>query len=96
MNYDAFAQAPLPPSHAILWIDLGGKASPLSFGYYDVMHTARLNYYPGQKNCYIREIHEVDLEFNHVISCDIELRFDIDATRGICASRACVADRSRC
>ena len=31
-----------------------------------------------------------------MISCDIELRFDIDATRGICASRARVADRSRC
>ena len=44
-------------------------------------------YYPGQKNRYSREIHEVDLQFDHVISCDIERRFDIDATRGICASR---------
>ena len=45
------------------------------------------NYYPGQKNRYSREIHEVDLQFDHVISCDIELRFDINATRGSCASR---------
>ena len=29
---------------------------------------------------YSREIHEVDLQFDHVISCDIELQFDIDAT----------------
>ena len=35
-------------------------------------------YYPGQKNRYSREIHEVDLQFDHVISCDIELRFDIE------------------
>ena len=45
-----------------------------------------------QKNRYNREIHEVDLQFDHVISCDIELRFNIDATCGICASRARVAD----
>ena len=45
-----------------------------------------------QKNRYNREIHEVDLQFDHVISCDIELRFNIDATHGICASRARVAD----
>ena len=32
------------------------------------------------------------IQFDHVISCDIELRFDIDATRGICALRARVAD----
>ena len=35
-------------------------------------------YYPSQKNRYSREIHEVDLQFDHVISCDIELRFDIE------------------
>ena len=52
-------------------------------------------YYPGHKNPYSREIHEADLQFDHVISCDIELRFDIDAIRGLCASRARVADRSR-
>ena len=46
-----------------------------------------MSYYPGQKNRYSREIHEVDLQFDHVISCDIERRFDIDATCGICASR---------
>ena len=39
---------------------------------------------------------EVNLQFDHVISCDIELRFDVDATRGICASRTHVADRSQC
>ena len=55
-----------------------------------------LCYYPGQKNRYSREIHEADLQFDHVISCDIELWFDIDATRVLCASRAHVADRSRC
>ena len=38
-------------------------------------------YYPGQKNRYSREIHEVDLQFDHVILCYIELRFDIDVTR---------------
>ena len=53
-------------------------------------------YYLGQKNRYNREIHEADLQFDHMISCDIELRFDIDATRGLCALRARVADRSRC
>ena len=51
---------------------------------------------PWPKNRYSREIHEIDLQFDHVISCNIELRFDIDAARGICASRAHVADRSRC
>ena len=51
-------------------------------------------YYLGQKNRFSREIHEVNLQFIHVITCDIERRFDIDATRGICASRARVADRS--
>ena len=45
-----------------------------------------------QKNRYNREIHEVDLQFDHVISCDIELRFNIDATHGICASPARIAD----
>ena len=40
----------------------------------------------AKKNRYSREIHEADLQFDHVISCDIELRFDIDATRGHCAS----------
>ena len=53
-------------------------------------------YYPGQKNCYSQEIHEADLQFDHVISCDIKLRFNIDATHSLCASRARVADRSRC
>ena len=46
-------------------------------------HTTTL----AKKNRYSREIHEVDLQFDHVISCDIERRFDIDATRGISASR---------
>ena len=41
-------------------------------------------------------MHEGDLNLHHVVSCDIELRFDISATRGVCASRARVADRSRC
>ena len=50
----------------------------------------------AKKNRYSREIHEVDLQFDHVISCNIELRFDIDVTCGICMSRARVADRSRC
>ena len=54
------------------------------------------HYYPGQRNRFSREIHEVDLQFDHVVSCDTELRLDIDATRGICASRARVVDRSRC
>ena len=40
-------------------------------------------YYPGQKKRYSREIHEADLQFDHVISCNIELRFHIDATRGL-------------
>ena len=53
---------------------------------------------PWPKKRYSWEIHEADLQFDHVISCNIELRFDIDATRGLrlCASRALVADRSRC
>ena len=60
--------------------------------------TGSRKYYPGQKNRYSREIHEVDLQVDHVISSDIERQFDIDATRVICASRARVAlaDRSRC
>ena len=49
----------------------------------------------AKNNRYSREIHEVDLQFDPVISCDIELRFDIDATRGSCASRACVATCTR-
>ena len=48
------------------------------FGAYGQLHI----YYPGQKNRYSREIHEADLQFNHVMSCDI------DATHGICAPRA--------
>ena len=28
-------------------------------------------YYPGQKNRYSRDIHEIDLQCDHVISCDI-------------------------
>ena len=39
---------------------------------------------------------EVDPQFDHVMSCDIELRFNIDATRSSYASRSRVADRSRC
>ena len=50
----------------------------------------------AKKNRYSREIHEVDRRSDHVISCDIELRFDSDSTHGCCASRARVADRSRC
>ena len=30
-----------------------------------------LIYYPGQKNRYSRDIHEIDLQCDHVISCDI-------------------------
>ena len=45
---------------------------------------------PWEKNRYSREIYEAD----HVISCDIELRFDIDATRVLCASRPHVASMS--
>ena len=45
----------------------------------------------AKKNRYSREIHEVDLQFDHVISCDIKPRFDIDWTRG-----SELADRSRC
>ena len=47
-----------------------------------------LLYYPGQKNRYSREIHEVDRRSDHVISCDIKLRFDSDlATRLAVAAR---------
>ena len=51
---------------------------------------------PWPKNRCSRKIHAVDLLFDHVISCEIELLFDIDATRGTCASRARDADQSRC
>ena len=52
----------------------------------------------AKKPRYSREIHDVDPQFDHVISCHVKLRFDIDATRGmhICALRARVADRSQC
>ena len=43
----------------------------------------------AKKNRHSREIHEVDLQFDHVISCDIELRFDVDATCGIQVSAHC-------
>ena len=33
-----------------------------------------------KKNGYSRKVQEVDLQFDHVISCNIELRLDIDAT----------------
>ena len=73
----------------------GGGRNYNMFGAYGLLHITGM-YYPGQKNRYSREIHEVDLQFNHVMSCDIDLRFNIDATHGICAPRARVADRSRC
>ena len=63
----------------------------LPYGFY-----AQLLLLPWPKNRYSREIHEVDRRSDHVISCNIELRFDSDATCGSCASRARVADRSRC
>ena len=46
-----------------------------------------VSYYPGQKNRFGREIHEVDRRYDHVISCDIELRFDSDATRAVAGGR---------
>ena len=46
----------------------------------------------AKKNRHSREIHEVELQFDQVISCDIELQFDTDTTRGICALRPRVAD----
>ena len=55
-----------------------------------------LNTTLAKKNRYSQELHEVDLKFDHVIPCDIELRFDIDKTLGVCASWPRVADRSRC
>ena len=49
----------------------------ISKSFYLVLITPlSLIYYPGQKkNRYSQEIHEVDRQFDHVISCDIELWF---------------------
>ena len=60
------------------------------------IHSVNRCYYPGQKNRYRREIHEVDLQFDHVILCDIELRVRHRRDSRGCASRPRVADRSRC
>ena len=50
-----------------------------------------------KKNRYSQEIHEVDPQFDHVISCDIKLRFDIDASRGsVRCELALQIDSSRC
>ena len=51
---------------------------------------ALFKYYPGQKNRYSREIHEVDRQSDHVISRDID--FDLQrefATRSYRESRRC-------
>ena len=47
-------------------------------------------YYPGQKNRYSRDIHEIDRQCDHLISCDID--FDLQrelATRRGRESRRC-------
>ena len=39
-------------------------------------------YYPGQKNRYSRDIHEIDPHCNHVISCEIDFNLQRElATR---------------
>ena len=41
-----------------------------------------LYYYPGQKNRYSRDIHEIDPHCNHVISCEIDFNLQRElATR---------------
>ena len=44
-----------------------------------------LNYYPGQKNCYSRDIHEIDPQCDHLISCDID--FDLHCDSATASSR---------
>ena len=63
-------------------------AYPFSWFLCSVCMLFALYILPWPKSRYSREILEADLQFDHVISCDIELRFDIDATRDLCASRA--------
>ena len=48
------------------------------------------SYYPGQKNRYSRDIHEIDLQYDHAISRDIDfdLRREL-ATRSYRESRRC-------
>ena len=45
------------------------------------------NYYPGQKNCYSRDIHEIDRQCDHLISCDIDLICNASSRRTEAASR---------
>ena len=47
-------------------------------------------YYPGQKNRYSRDIHEIDLQCDHVISRDIDFDLQCElATRSYRESRRC-------
>ena len=46
------------------------------------VHSQSLTYYPGQKNRYSRDIHEIDPHCNHVISCEIDFNLQRElATR---------------
>ena len=67
-----------------LWFAKQWKRKRKSPGEINVERIGLDRYYPGQKNRFSREIHEMDLEVDHVISCDIGLHFDIDQTCGIC------------
>ena len=50
----------------------------------------RLSHYPGQKNRYSRDIHEIDRQYDHEISCDIDLDLQLElATRRYRESRPC-------
>ena len=54
------------------------------------IHMYTRTHYPGQKNRYSRDIHEIDLQCDHEISCDID--FDLQrelATRRYCELRRC-------
>ena len=57
----------------------------------DHFHCTRLYmYYPGQKNRYSRDIHEIDPQCDHVISCDIDFNLQRKlATRRYRGSRRC-------
>ena len=50
-----------------------------------------MSYYPGQKNRYSRDIHEIDPQCDHVISRDIDfdLQRELATTRSYRESRRC-------
>ena len=67
--------------------EAGVKKHPLSVY---LSYNACCYYYPGQKNRYSRDIHEIDPQCDHVISCNIDFDLQCElATRRYREPRRC-------